>query len=85
MAVVTGPDCYRMISVDDNFAGARVTVGTVDTSISADVQEMQKFGSMVSTNYTSHCWTLDTMALVICTDSGDILLMDFVGKFKTYL
>ena len=32
LALVTGPDTYRMIKVDDNFAGATVTHSTIDTS-----------------------------------------------------
>ena len=61
MAVVTGPNCYRMIDVDDNFAGARIKVAEVDTSANTEeIEEVPGFGSKVSTNYTSHCWTIDT-------------------------
>jgi hypothetical protein len=30
-------------------------------------------------------WAKDTGSLVVCTDLGDILLMDFQGGFKQYL
>jgi hypothetical protein len=30
-------------------------------------------------------WSLDTGSLVVCTDLGDILILDFQGGYKQYL
>lgn len=84
--MVTGPDCFRMIKVDDNFAGATITHSSIDTSKNEfEVEALPGIGSTISTNYTCHCWSIDSCIPIICTDMGDILLLDFKGEFKNYL
>jgi len=86
LALVTGPDTYRMVKVDDNFAGATVMQTSIDTSkIECDVEPIPGVGTQISTNYTCHCWALDSQQPIVCTDMGDMLLLDFNGAFKAYL
>ena len=61
LALVTGPDTFRMVKVDDNFAGATVMHSSIDTSkMDFEADSIQGVGTQVSTNYTCHCWALDS-------------------------
>jgi hypothetical protein len=71
--VITGPNKYLFMQVADNFTSVEVSLSDMDTR-SAKV-------AGISSNYTCHAWTLDTGRLVVGTDMGDILLMDYEGQF----
>jgi WD40 repeat protein len=72
--IVTGPNTYKFLKVDSNFCSAEMSVTSLDTS---DIQ-VEPVGEHygVSTNYTCHTWSVDTQRPIVCTDMGDILLLD---------
>lgn len=42
-------------------------------------------GREISNNFTCHAWSQDTALLIVCTDNGEILIMENSGEYKTYL
>jgi len=42
-------------------------------------------GREVSNNFTCHAWSQDTALLIVCTDNGEILIMENSGEYKTYV
>ena len=84
--VVTGPNKYLFMKIADNFQHAEVSLSDLDTRSNLTYEPPPVHGiSGISTNYTCHAWTLDTGRLVVGTDMGDILLMDYEGQFLQYL
>ena len=87
IAVVTGPHKYRFLSLTkDNFTfpsedGKKEEIDTQNNKFY--VESIQGCG--ISSNYTCHAWTQDTCQLVVCTDLGDILLMNYDGSFCKYI
>ena len=78
--VVTGPARYMYLKVADNFSSAEVLATELQVSLNYEVAPVQ--GVMgISNNYTCHTWSLDTGRLLIGTDMGDLLLVNFDGTF----
>ena len=71
VVVVTGPDTYRYIKLEDNMRSLNQVHGSLETG-----------GQVESTDYTCHCWAKDTVQLVIATGNGDILVASMNGQFK---
>ena len=82
-AVVTGPNVYKFLKIHDSFAQVDMMVESLDTS-GIQVEPVQNFQG-VSTNYTCHTWSVDTQRPIVCTDMGDILLMNFDGSLLMHL
>jgi hypothetical protein len=84
IAVVTGPDMYNFIQVHDGaFNNATIKVDSLATE-SCDVEPVAG-RNYTSTNYTTHCWSLDTQNLIVGTDLGDVLQVGYDGKLKAYI
>jgi hypothetical protein len=80
MGVVTGPNIFRFFRLDDSFQSIEVK----QTSVVAGVALNYSPAGGISTNYTCHTWT-PYGQIAICTDMGDILLLDGNGQMVEYI
>jgi len=68
------------LKVADNFTEAETLAGELEVELNYDVAPVQGVAG-ISTNYTCHTWSLDTGRLIVGTDMGDILIVNFDGSF----
>jgi hypothetical protein len=84
VAVVTGPEKFQYIKVQKDFAGLYdkfERVQSIDYEGKEDDLETIAGNAGASRNITCHIWTKDE-SLACCTDLGDILIFDYLGKLK---
>lgn len=70
--VVTGNNTFKFYRVADN------------NVLKPTFNQIHKKESHISNNYTCHCWLPD-QKLLVCTDSGEIMLLEQNGDYKTLL
>jgi len=75
MIVVTGKDVYMVFTLNENYV-LKVT----HSVLSRKDDSLTPF----STNYIQHTWLADGR-FVICTDAGQILLIEATGDFKNLM
>jgi len=69
--LVTGNNCFKYF---------RATDGILKSTHTA----IQKKEAHISNNYTCHTWLADGR-LLVCTDVGEIMLLESSGDYKTLL
>jgi hypothetical protein len=87
VVVVTGPNTYQYMKINMNFKSLEdEQEKTRQEYINYDGLEDELVpvngNSGCSRNITCHVWSKDSDSLVCCTDLGDILVMDYLGKLK---
>ena len=71
VVLATGNNIYKYYKIKDN-------------GIQAQHQTMAKKDVKISTHYTCHAWMPDEK-IIVCTDIGEIMLLESSGEFKTVL
>ena len=73
VCVVTGTDMYKFMRTPDL------------SSFDVHHTQLRPPREGISTDYTCHVWTKDTMQLVVCTAKGDIMLVNHSGEFQLFI
>ena len=68
--VVTGPNIYKYYKITNQ-----------QTEFTADHTQINNKDRSISTNYSSHAWMQDTGRLIICTEHGEIMLLETSGEY----
>lgn len=50
----------------------------------ADHTQVNSKDRNISTHYSCHTWMMDTGRLVLCTENGEILILDSNGEYKAF-
>jgi len=69
---VTGNNVYKYFKIQDG------------QQLKTDKREMQKKDAQISNHYTCHAW-LPEGRIIVCTDQGELLLLESSGDFKKML
>lgn len=75
--VVTGNQTYRYMNVSTDLH----SINLLQQELFATSDD----GHEVSKDYSCHIWTKDTMQLLVCTNEGDMLLLNHSGEFLKYI
>lgn len=70
--LVTGNGVYKYYKLKDN-------------GLKPEPHQMNKKESHISSNYTCHAWLPADGRIVVCTDSGELLLCESNGEYKMLL
>lgn len=79
---LTGPNKFLYFRIEESFCEIDPFQNSINTNTGYQPEAVGTYGQQISENYTCHMWAMDTGSLVVCTDLGDILIMDFQGGFK---
>ena len=74
VCVVTGTNTYQFLRLSTDL-----------TSFEVHHTQLRPPREDISTDYTCHVWTKDSMQLVVCTANGDVMLVNHSGEFLLYL
>lgn len=75
--VVTGPGTYKYFKVTESSEFA------VDHSQLNNVDRGQPIADAVS--FTCHAWMSDTARIVVCSERGDLMLLENSGEFYAFI
>lgn len=71
--IVTGPNTYKYYKIGDR-----------ETFVPDHTQVNNK-DRQLTTNYSCHSWMLDSGRLVLCTENGEIMLLENSGEYLTFI
>ena len=71
--VVTGPNLYKYYKVKEL------------SEFVADHTQVNNKDREISSSYSCHSWMLDTGRLLVCTENGEIMLLENTGEFLAYI
>jgi hypothetical protein len=72
--VVTGPNVYKYYKLTQDFNDFQV-----------DHTQVNNSDRPISKTYSCHAWMQDTGRLIVCTEQGEIMLMEANGEFLAFI